>query len=118
MHQGRPGKPRVHQAPWLLRNFCIRWRRPRVDSRLVGSRARGSVARPSDGSGLLRTGVGMATVRRPMALALQIRACFVHVVHVSLRIRAWRVLGDDVPRVDQTREIAEDTETDVDEGVA
>lgn len=63
-------------------------------------------------------GVVMVVVVVVWSLSLQIRRVLVDVVDLGLVVDGvGRVFGDDVPRMDQSGEVAEDTEEDVDEGV-
>lgn len=51
-------------------------------------------------------------------LSLQVRRVLVNIVDLRLVVDGvgW-IFGDDVPRVDQAREVAEDAEQDVDQGI-
>lgn len=93
------------------------WRTKSAGGSLLVDGITGGAVVWADGTRFVDVGV-LVVVLVARTLALQIGRVLVDVVHLGLAVvRVWRVLGDDVPGVDQTGEVAKDTEQDVDEGV-
>lgn len=77
-------------------------------------RGGGTIVRTSHWTRLLAVSV-VVIVSVISTLSLQV--ILVNIVDSLVVVGTWRVLGDDVPRVDQAREVSENTKKDVDERI-
>lgn len=103
----------ISTSACLFRKFRVRRRRAGVHSSLVGGRTGSSVVRARDRSRLVCVSVSVGVVGLPF----QIGAALKNVKHSGLVVCAWRVLGDDVPRVNQARQVSEEAQDNVDQGL-
>lgn len=105
----------------MARQLSVGWRCANSSrASLVRSGARGPVAWQSRSQRLVghRLVVVMVVGVLHVALSLQVRGVLVHVVNLGLVVDGVRrVLGNDVPRVNQAGEVAEDAKKNVDERV-